>query len=469
MYEYLRAKQKPAIFLGQNKIYAVTAQCETCDISADTFRVTFKPGNPYYTMDEGNNYYQQFPDRLAIIPINGGGIVSGAQQVTIVGKVRIENGANTPYFDNGEFSIKTATDATTNYDTVPLYLWLYDNNFKNPLEGMKDKDGIELKNTIEINENNLIRYNSAVHISSVVDPAHIVSESESGLEVMRILNTYQNFAIIIQAPYDATKPDEKPYFEESTELLVLNTQKEQKPLVLKMENAQDLISEDQQKRLETHKKFLEELNQKQKRLQKEKQPFDFYVIGHSKLDIVQEGNIQIRIADGHFKDKDGKTKTDTVQLDYQTGIIGSSLGEVKLQKLKEETAKELIKEGVLTGEDYYKDKRLLIFKETGQRKAQQRLKQKISIDQEIQGQLYKIDYEEGEIKMTIHPTRAPIFTAIQLIKKKYPELKEKSASEVLTSPQMQQIEFPSCSYLRLVSELAKRTTGKMISYKCKSH
>lgn len=468
MYEYLRNKQKPAIFVGQNKIYAVTAHCETCDISADTLHVTFKPGNPYYTMDEGNNYYQQFPDQLAIIPVNGGGIVSGAQQLTIVGKVRMENGAHTLYFDNGEFSIKTTTEATANYDTVPLYLQLYNNNFQNPLQGMKDKDGNELKNIIEINENNLIRYNSAVHISSVVDPAHIVSEPESGLEVLRILNTHQKFTIIVQTPYDNSNPAEKKYFEASTDLIALNTPQ---AVILKMKNTEDLTSQEQQKRLEIHRKFLEGLNIQQKRLGKEGQIFDMYIIGHSGLGITDERKVVTEIAFGHQKEKE-EAIAQKIQVDFPEHIIGSLLAKQKLFDIENEIGSELIKKGELQKDDYFKDKKdKIIFTEKGRKKTWPKIKLALDKDNEVQNKMYIIPYNEKGIHglPTIDLSFAPLFSAVQLIKKEVPDIRNKPISEILVSSSMQRVYFPSCSYAKSAENIVKKIVGKEVTYTCRSH
>ena len=276
--------------------------------------------------------------------------------------------------------------------------------------------------------------------------------------------------VVIETPYDQTQPKEKEYFEISGQLIEDNMP-DAKVIRIKMENTDDLASPDQQKRLQTHKAFLDLLNEKQKIQIKEKHQFGIYIIGHSQMNLDSEGYMQTQINTGHTQEKEGPLTTYT-NFNYPLDVIGSSLGQWKIQTLKTETAKELIKEGILKeGEDYTLNRNgLPVLTDTGLTKAWPRVKEKISNDKEIQnGRLYQIDYNEKKTtEETIHHTRAPLFSAIQILRKRHPELREKTALAILTSPEMQTITFPSCRYATYFSGLVKEMSGKVVTYKCKS-
>ncbi len=331
MYNYMMAIGKPAVFFGIQKMYAVTAKCEECSFASEALILKFNPENPYYQgMTAGENYYQKFPDKLSIVPISGGGIVSGAKELSIVGKVKIENGAHTFRFDNGWFEIDTAkeNDEGAAFDTVSMNIAVYDNNFENPFKERMEVYGNKALNIINVEENNLVKYGTSINPPQKIDARHIVSEPESGLEVLKTLNNNGKIVVVIQTPYDQTRPNEENYFGASGDLVEANMQGA-RIIRLKMENADDLSSPDQQTRLQTHKAFLELLNEKQRTQIKEKHPFEIYIVGHSQLNIGSEGYMQTTVGTGHVV---GKTEliSEYAKFDYPLDVVGSSLGQWKI-------------------------------------------------------------------------------------------------------------------------------------------
>ncbi len=460
-----RFKGKNVIILGNQQIFAVGAHCPECNALIETVTLDFKPNNPYITIDEGSGsvYHQQtVPDKLTITPINGGSIWNGAGQLTVAGLVRMQNGQNKITYNNGAVYTNTILNKPTiEYGSVPMTIKVLNEHYNNPYEG-------QTKTEVMIGNDNDISYGDQVNYFSVlVDPHHLLKGRKETFELLNKIKNDKFTTPVVVVTMPPKSEDEQEYFDAAARLFEINMKM---PLLLRLENGEN--SQTHQENMAAYQLLLQNLNQQIG------SGFETVIIGHSELETNLQTGKKIVLLPTGFKKQEGKTMPENKEIINNPDIvIGSSIGQMKIENIYETLRKEGILNFLKEDEDYFitideKGKEHFTLTDKGEKVIWPLVRQRLDEDKTTKI-LYEILHDEnGYIKHspTIDPRTTPLFAAIKVSLLKYPYLKEqfKDASDpllgILLSPEMQTITFHSCKYAREVEQRVYLITRRLIKY-----
>lgn len=467
-----------AVYLGERNILAFGARCEDCPVTAETVTLTFKQNNPYLTIKPGGDppYQQSHEDKLSITPIHGGAVWNNAAgEMTVAGRVRMQNGVHEIVFDNGGVYAKAVLeDKKVMFDSVPMKVRFFDDTMNNPYldannQQLKDKNGKPIDNTIQIHDDNYIEFGSVEYFALAVDPYHLLKDTNSGFKLVNNIARFTKPLIIVETP--VREKWEQAYFDAAAKILADNVKGI--PIVVRLENPK--TEGEKQAFLESHSNFFKAVDEEAKKSKVAKfgQPSsEQVIIGHNEIIVESElayvtpimGTIQpfvcrdklIGCTLGNIKAEEIKTEV------LDMGLRGYMWnGEFQLPTLK--FGSEMREGEIVGGNVYFKDGKP-IFNPEGYKEYDKLMTKRVK--QPDVDALYDggYSYKLHRITLGIYPNKAPLHTAIRAAMLNNPELEKKTAKEILLSPDMQRIKFSSCKFAKEASEFASVAAGQPVFY-----
>ncbi len=478
-----------AVYLGESNILAFGAKCENCPVTAETVTLNFQPGNPYITVKEAGESpnSQLYPDRLSITPVSGGAIWSGTGELTISGRVRMQNGVQEIIFDNGGVYAKAVLEHENEpfFDSVPMKVRFFDEYLNNPYKDqqgqlLKDRQGRVIENVIQIHEDNYIEFGNVEYFALSVDPHHLLTDTENGFKLVNNIARFTQPLIIVESPVG--KFDEQKYFDAAAQILATNV--EGVPITIKLKNPPSGYSKEERDRMiASHKNFFEALE-----LEAAKSKFarlggvrsEQAVIGHNWINEKSMGIVAV------LKGEERETFETQSFVCYEK-LIGCALGDIKLKeayhdavdmgiegytnpktgekkppRLKE--VDKLVQGRVIGGDVYRRPDGSFELNPEAYLKFAHVLRDRLEFPDVEELYYWKYIEEEKRLEFGIFPNQAPLHAAIYVAQLKNPELVAASAKDILLSAEMQSMKFP-CGYAHQASEFASKAIQETVRYK----
>ncbi len=487
-----------AVYLGANNIFAFGARCENCPITAETVTLTFKQKNPYITIKPGGDppYQQSFEDKLSITPVHGGVVWNNAAgELTVAGRVRMQNGVQEIIFDNGGVYAKAVLENQDEpfFDSVPMTVRFFDETMNNPYrddngQQLKDKNGKPIDNTIHIHEDNYIEFGNVEYFALAVDPYHLLTDTINGFKLVNNIAHFIKPLIIVETPAeypDPSDPDRLPkgysleelkkyeqiYLDTAAEIFKTNSGSNWLPIVVRLENAENKQEAEERNRL--HQNFVKTLDEdmKQNYAATEKVS-EQVIIGHSRI-LWASGQTEVNVG-GAFRGS-----MEMAEYCFPERVIGCSIADAEIVRIYRETVEELKdtnliegtgvdKNGKAVGGDYYVDKLAdrAYLSNSGFTKTWPTVKQKL--DKNKLAETFDWKEKDNTIdSISVKTEAAPLYAALKVIQLKYPYLRKNSIVDLFISPELETIYFPVGPFADEVAGLIKKITGKRPNLKSK--